>query len=220
MSIICSTARGVCDDRRRRLEERGLSSSPKNKPTRRLPSSVTPLGQLFARYRVRVLTRVESANEARPTSVPTTDVERPTDQRAVLILVELDGINDGGRDALFRRANVGSKEGSRRGFAQWDGIGDLGALGLTTEVSVSDGRESDGVVVDVGNKPFKVLHHADSGVIDDGCRTVVGLDGLLGLVGCLQTGLRETAFEARRPWTEACECVARFACTDVFACAA
>lgn len=52
------------------------------------------------------------------------------------------------------------------GFRQWDGEGDFSALGLSAEMSISDGGESDGVVVDVGNETFEVLDHTHGASVD------------------------------------------------------
>lgn len=210
----------MCYSRGGDLEERRLFSSTQNQPIGRLSSRVAPLWEFLPRDRVRVLTSIEAADQPRAPNVPTSDIECPADEGAVLVLVERDLVVDGRGNALLSRSHIGTKKVRRVGFAEWDGEGDLGAFGLATEVSVSDRGESDRVIVYAGNETLKVLDHGYSPSVDG--RGTAATRWLWGLVrlGGREAGLWQTALEAGRTWAQPGHCVSGFASVDVLACSA
>lgn len=204
-------------DRGRYLEKCGLLPSAHNEAVRWLPSRVTPFGQLLQGNFVWILTGIESPDQPRAAYVPASNIKCPADQRAVLILVERDLVIHGGGNALLSGSKVGSKEAGPIGFGQGNGVGNLCAFRPFAEVTVTDGGESNGIVVDVGDPSFVVLDHPYSSRVG-GCSTAVirRFGRLVGLRG-LQTRLREAALEAGGTWAQPCHRVSRLASANILA---
>jgi hypothetical protein len=78
----------------RRLKQLDLRIPPSGQTRQNISTRPIPLGQLLRRNSVGVLPVVKAPHERRATHVPTTDVERPRDKRAVLVVVEDDGVGD------------------------------------------------------------------------------------------------------------------------------
>lgn len=90
----------------RNLEQVHLRGPSTNQPRKNTIIAVLPLGQLLRGNQIWVLSDIQPPNKRRVPRCPTSDVERPADQCAILVVVERDGVG-----SLLGDAVLGDLEG-------------------------------------------------------------------------------------------------------------